>query len=112
MIVQCIVGNCLNKFENHFHKSGLLKQTMAMQSLLIICWTSATIEQIVMIKYCWMQIKMLLDVALQVNIYLVYMAYTIICVIEVQKCNTTQLEKIIFVISDTGILKTRNLSQK
>ena len=73
---------------------------------------SATIEQIVMIKYCWMQIKMLLDVALQVNIYLVYMAYTIICVVEVQKCNTTQLEKIIFVISDTGILKTRNLSQK
>ena len=35
--IQCIVGNCLNKFENHFHKSGLLKQTMAMQSLLIIC---------------------------------------------------------------------------
>ena len=48
-----------------------------------------------MIKYCWMQIKMLLDVALQVNIYLVYIAYTIICVVEVQKCNTTQLEKII-----------------
>lgn len=69
--IQCIVENGLNKFENHFHKSGLLKQTMAMQSLLIICWTSTTIEQIVMIKYCLMQIsiiKMLLDVALQVNI--------------------------------------------